>query len=509
LKRLCDQGATLLYKGSKLVTNVYVVNTVAFDVSGLDCMRFVTRSGHESPVLATHAVLDDHATSRFDERAMREFGWGQSASWSTDSQYAEKVMQALRDGDIGRTAGGLDAYRSSVPHWWVAVECDDSLVVHLDLCAAAYSWPLVEFQGTPVSFAAIESPLYAVAKSKGGHVKHKFHYRSYVVTAAAAAGAQRLAPLAPPKHAARHLGALARNDGTTVEITPLQTFLDNFKASSHDVSFFGSRVPPVDAFAADKMRQDLAPGTRVVLGGLRSRRDLNGRPARVVNRDGNRIGVSVLLESGAADEANDDTPEQSNKPIAVKPESLVVLDTVADHEPLYRSLEDMMARVDRENPKPPPAPRPSGHDLAKMRAVDWNDPDVVNVLRRIRSGNFLFSHCADPGVLRGLGILVESGLTKGFGEEAARLHRMLALAKEPRAKDAMSLMTLLSKAKEQAVDAGELTRHPSGAYLGHSDSFLRARRSVANRLNTDHDLMAIFDKLENEGLYVNPARHAL
>ena len=481
LKHLVDKGATLVYRGGKQVTNVYVVNTIAFDISGLDCMRFVNRKGQESPVLATYDVLDDHLTSSYDEQAMRDFGWGKSSQTESEAT----VVQALRNGEIGKS-GTLDAYRAAVPHWWIAVECEDC-VVHLDICAAAYSWPLVEFQGRHVSFAAIEAPLYDMGRSPGEHVKHKFHYKSGV------SGPYGFAPIAPPKQAARHLGSLARNDGTMVEITPLETFIDNFRPAGK----FRSFVPPVDVFAAERMRQ-ITPGTKVVLSGLKSRNDLNGRPARVVKRDGDRIGVQLL---------GDETPEE-NKPIALKPESIVVLDTVANQ---YRSLKEMIAREARENPKPPTPPPPSEEDLAKLRAVDLQDPDVLNVMRRFTTGNFLFSHLADPGVLRGFEILVKSGFTKSFGDPEHNMHhRRLALAKEPQAKDAFTLMTILSKAKQQAVEAGELTRHPRlPGYQGYSDSFTRTHRSVVNRLNANLDLLHFFDKLEQEGLYPNPARHPL
>lgn len=285
LKGLCDAGVKLTHNGYPVV-DILVLNCTEFDVADIltsrgenDILKIHDPISNTTvPIIATHETMD--SCRNLKESVCFRLG-----------------MKPLKDDDARRKDIDIlkkhrpESYTGALPHWWVSVVVEgssettgfkDYYMVHLDVCGAAYdSNALVKAPESDmlVSLQSFVTPEYEMIPYCDGALAHKLSMKAMT--------SQRVFNPVPgafprvvlqPKNI-RHFRCYHKNDTSSIEATPLVTYLERNPFSDED----GDKISDMVASIQQRVILQLPIGSKVTVCNIVAKPELNGRPAVVCN----------------------------------------------------------------------------------------------------------------------------------------------------------------------------------------------------------------------------------
>ncbi len=127
------------------------------------------------------------------------------------------------------------------------------------------------------------------------------------------------------------------------------------------------------------------------------------------------------------------------------------------------------------------------------------------------SGQTGFTRSADPEYKRGLKKLVQSPMSTILPQKASNtLRRSYELSNHLKAGAAIQIINLLKMTKQRFMtEQPEYVRSDSAidvSKVSPGSEIMRGMESVKKRIKRDTELAYVFERIDEMGLYVNPAR---
>ncbi|KAL7545435.1 hypothetical protein ACHAWF_008784 [Thalassiosira exigua] len=475
MKGLCDNGLPLVHNGAPVV-DVLVLNTLRFDVSDLLSGKGLLRV-HDPVTNTTVPVIASHeAMSRLHELGR-------------DICY--RLGMQLPDGDKDGRRNNMkkdfpETYVGTVPHWWVAVvTCNGGAyeMVHIDVCGAAYDpAALVSTGETFVSLKVFSTQEYDLVPNTDPGMEHKLIMLPNL-SKRAAGEMNNLISLQPKS--VRHFHC--HHSEGAVEVTPLETYIER---KPIDDAMVAKVRDLVQSIMRDEVKK-LPVGSRVLICNIQSKPHLNGRNATIQDRaESGRIGVLI---------------DRTKKPISVKTTCI----QIPSQTPPYRTLEELRGLNDGQEEADAIHETLSQRQKSQIkRKLDLNDPAVNKVLLAIRSGQTGFTRLADPEYKRGVEALIQPPLNSLLPPEAVKNFRNgWVLSNHPKAGEAMAIINLFKATKQRLMTEHPECVLPNGAVMAIPGSELsRVQDSSVTKIRSDTELAFVFRRLDELGLFVNPAK---
>ena len=541
LKGLSDDGVTLTHN-ERTVVDILVLNTTEFDVADLlssetstvqvpnesdntrnnDDHHVVLRV-HDPitdvtvPVIATYETMD--RLSDLGQSVCRRLGT------HCPSNEDRKQWKNIRP----------KSYSGSVPHWWVAVVVEVEQqrhgvtatksyeMVHLDICGAAYDAKALEMtkmrpggSSTLVPLQVFCTPEYCLVPNDDKDLGHKFVMKAFLskrcqgsdkqwgVIGDAAVLRDRIA--LQPK-SIRHFRCYHRNDTSSIEVTPLATFIERAPLLVEGISSTTSmtrNIKMMKQSIQNDILQRLSIGSKIVVCNVQSKPELNGRSG-VIKKSSKRgnasIGrVPVLIEG-------------QKTPILLKPTCIQL--PVQKHLP-YRSLQEIRHEYDKEIDAEQQAimkeveetPMTDEQKSRAQSALHSSDPAVQKAISVIQTGQMSFTSLGDPEIKRGITMLLGPPLDVILPASLLqKLKNGVDLSNHPKADDAMKIINMMKAAKQRFAQDHPTLINADGSFPALEGSDMdRMLISIRTKIRSDKDLSFVFQRLEELGLYVNPAK---
>jgi hypothetical protein len=489
------------------VVDVLVLNCGELDVSDIISSDRALRvhdpvTDTTVPVIATHATME------------KMYGLGEEVCFRLGMQLPDE------EGEVWTKMKKHcpEAYDTTVPHWWVAVVVvvedqgtreKEYTMVHLDLCGAAYdpsSLVMAPGSGTLVSLKVFTTPEYEMIPNTDPDMSHKLimtpTLSSRVVgkelgTATNWKGVISLQPKSLRHfrcyHKERSLGKVT---AASIEVTPLATFIERRpleEAMNAKISDLILRLQNIHI-------KNLDVGSKVFVCNIQSKPELNGLSGIIKKATGKDHVASdriPVLVSGV------------KKPISLKPSCI----QLPPQKQPYRTLEELKSlnciAEDAQETAEDQYESMSEMQKSQIRnKLDLNDPAVSKVLQSMYSMQTGFTRFADPEYKRGVKELIQPPLCSILPPEALNTFRQsYELSNHPKAGDAIQIINLLKAAKQRLMTEHPEWVLPNGAVQVQPGSeIMRVQASVQKKIRSDAGLAYVFQRLEELGLYMNPAR---
>lgn len=502
-KSLCDNNICLVHNKQPVV-DILALNCLEFDVSDILSSPDKALKLHDPvtdttvPAIATHATMEQ-MYNLGGEMCIR-LGKHQPDK-ETIKSWA-KMKQHIPD-----------AYNSTVPHWWLAVVVEGLqstgekayTMIHLDLCGAAYDPSSLVTAPTSkalVSLKVFTTPEYDMVPNP--ELSHKL-FMTPTLSKRAAGGRSR-PPISLQPKSLRHFRCyhMERKKvnvaAASIEVTPLEKFIEH---------------RPIDETTNAKIKQlihslqnthlkSLPEGTEVVVCNIQSKPELNGRHGIIKKaREKDHIGsdrIPVLVNG-------------LRMPISLKPVCILL----PHQKQPYRTLEELKkSSIDEKIVKKEVAiaKQQVGSLTAKQKSQikkKLNDPVVLKVLQSAQSMKTGFTRLADPEYKRGVKELIQFPLSTILPQEALNTFRQsYELSNHPKAGAAIQIINLLKMAKQRLMtEQPECVRSDGTIEILKvipGSEIMRVQESVKKRIKNDKELAYVFERLDEIGLYVNPAK---
>ena len=493
LKGLSDNGVQLMHNGDNVV-DILVLNTTEFDVSDLlgnECLRVHDPVSNTSiPSIATHETMD--RLIELGEAVINRLGM-QSPSLDDGQKNTRDTLKQHRP----------ESYTGAVPHWWLAVVVEGMLcgeknyyMVHLDMCGAAYvgNTALVEAPngGNMTSLQVFSTPEYEMIPNISGPLKHKLAMkaitskRCYSTIIQGGAGKVVLQP-----KSIRHFRCYHKNDTSSIEVTPLLTYLEQYDFGDDKSAKISEMVSSIQQEVILK----LSVGSKVTVCNIKSKPELNGR-----------FGV-VSKSSGKDKIPIDRVPikiEGQKAPLALR---TMCIQLPASKNRQYQTLEEKINEYNKlyEDDDEYKKEMNSSLNLTPKQKSNINlalsDPDVVKALSVIQTGQVTFTSYGDASFKRGIGKFLKPPLLDAvLPKSMTKIMRSgYELSEHPKANDAIKLINLRKAGKQRLLSSDD----------GDYSELIRIETSIVQRIGNDAGLNYVFDRLEELGLYANPTRQNL
>ena len=402
--------------------------------------------------------------------------------------------------DEARRAQRIEAYKGTVPHWWVAVivegtcgEVTERRMVHLDVCGAAYDDTAFRMhEGAPVSlqvFATSEYdlvPAKMFGKSIGGEdLSHKF----VMTSSTTGPGNRKYCSLHPLS--VRHLRCFHWKEKVGVEVTPVDTFI---KRNMRGFPGCYDRWLDTVVQLQHKFLLRAPAGTEVIVCKLQKRRDLNGKKA-------------VVHASNSTGAPTDRIPvlvEGLPNPVSIKPSCARLPSKRA-----YSSFDELLSRVDAVNKLPAELPKPlSRKTRASLQKRLAADAELRDAMEKLTSGKVTISYYGDAEFVRGIRRLSEPPFDALLpASMIASIRDGLEVADHPQAEAVFAILKVCRSAKLKALqrDPG-LVRGGGGVAISEECELFRLLQSVAKKIRASAGLMEVFEAMDRKGLFHNPVR---
>ena len=517
LKDLCDKNVPLRHKGLPVV-DVLVLNTLQCNVSDILSDPTKVLMSHDPSTNLTVPVIATH------EKMVHLYDLGEAQCLRLGLHRPEKesgVMKQMKQVQP-------EAYRGTVPHWWIAVVVEapgtggntkDYTMVHLDLCGAAYDRAaLVKVPDTSddeehlVSLKVFTTPEYQMIPASAATFDDKVNLRHKMV----------LTPSLSNRARAGDEGSLAvkaivlqpksnryfhcyHGQKASVEATPLATFVERWKFDRKEER---TMVEELAQSIHSKYMKVLNVGTNVVVCNIKSKPELNGKKGIVKGK---------AADHGSANNSssNERVPvlvAGTKNPILLKPTCIAL---PPQTQAQYRTLDELKQLVENEREdeekkagEQPPDDAPLTKKQQKQISKKLKEPAVNKVMTAIRSMQMSFTMYQDPEFKSGVKELLKPPLNSLLPPELReKMRKALDLANNPKGMEAIQLINLLKAAKQRMmVDHPECIL-PNGAVMVQPGSDMsRVQTSVVKKIRSDDELNHVFQKLEQLGLYINPAK---
>lgn len=492
LHYLSESGAPLHFEGDAVV-DIQVLNTMEFDVSDLLPNALQLHDAETSttiPCVATHEII--HNISTLPKKTRKNLGINQIASGNDTLSNPRNV--------------GPKHYKETAPHWWVAaiVEGSDNglsgtrKMIHLDISAPSYDRDaFYKYDGFYVPFDVFCTPEMLIAPNP--KMKRNFLLRASVKKP----GVQyRQKIMLAPK--LRHFRLMQKTDNSKVEVTTLEKFVERDINTAKGAEHQEALRTAMNAIAQqvwDGAVRKLKPGTLVVLRCLKARPELNGRKGRV---QGNAAGelefegdrIPILLE-------------QLEKPILVRTYCI----SFVHHRRQYRSHEELKQAVAAEDKRYTSMGPSSAMTLKERkmitRALTGPDQTISQAYDIVSSGSASIFSYADPVFREGIGKLLKPPLIKLISPEVQQpMAQMLEIAEHPSADTAFKILKIIHQEKVRVMGANPQLESAE-VFEAKSSQLTHLLSSVGKKIKADKGLSEVFDRMDELGLYVNPARTPL
>jgi len=239
-----------------------------------------------------------------------------------------------------------------------------------------------------------------------------------------------------------------------------------------------------------KVILQLPVGTYVTVCNIKSKPELNGRSAVVCKRkEKDKI-------------ASDRVPLQirgQKSPLSLKA-NCIQLPTHKKRQ--YQTLEEKMDEFNRMMDK-------NSDELEKLDKISedqktelnvaLSDPAVVKALTVIQNGQMTFSSYGDKEFKEGIEKLFKPPLNDLLPKSLMESMRNgYELSKHPKANEAITIIKLFNIRNQRIREKGQL----QGSDL---DQARRIQLNAVQRIRSDEGLDFVFNRLEELGLYLNPA----
>lgn len=494
LKELCDSGVKLGHDGGEVV-DILVLNSVEFDVSDLLSVKSkdAVLKVHDPmtnttvPIISTHEQMD-HLT-----------GLGEAVCARLGIQ-----LPPLNDDRESLKLHRPQSYVGTVPHWWVAVVVEkenggikEYRMVHLDICGAAYdASALVKTADNLVSLQTFITPEYQLMRCIDKANPHKLEMKAFTTQRCGFKGCGNMnTPVVLQPKSIRHFRCYHNNDTSTVMATPLATFVERNPLSHIDDR---NKIGGITSSIRQKMILQLPVGSEVIVCNIKSKPELNWRSG-VVHKSSSRDRVAkdripVLIQG-------------QNTPVQLKPTCISLPEAKSQQyqtlEEILRNHNSSMGDEYHEEKKKVFSRKERAKITPKL-----HDPAVVKAISVIQSGQATFTCFGDEEFKRGIEMLLIPPLDAVLPKSLLVIFRNgYDLSNHPKANDAIKLINMMKTGKQRL-----LQEHPD-AVLGNGvvvvppgSDMDRIQTSVVRKIRSDESLLFVFQRLEELGLYVNPAR---
>jgi hypothetical protein len=493
IKELCDSGVKLGHEGGEVV-DVLVLNSVEFDVSDLLSAKSkdAVLKVHDPVTNTTVPIISTH------EQMDRLIGLGEAVCARLGM-----TLPPLGDSREKLKLHRPESYVGTVPHWWVAAvvekECGgikEYRMVHLDICGAAYdASALAETDDNLVSLQTFITPEYQLIPSSDKDTPHKLVMMAFTTERCDFKGCGNMkTPVVLQPKSIRHFRCYHKNDTSTIMATPLATFVERNPLNHINDS---NKIGEIVSSIRQKMILQLPVGSEVIVCNIKSKPELNGRSG-VVHESSNRDRVAkdripVLIQGQK-------TPVQLKAtcislPKAKRQQYHTLNEILRNHNSLMEK-EDHKAKKKAFSRK----------ERAKI-TPKLDDPAVVKALSVIQTGQVTFTCFGDEEFKRGIEMLLIPPLDAVLPKSSLIIFRNgYDLSNHPKANDAIKLINMMKAGKQRL-----LQEHPD-AVLGNGAIVVppgsemdRIQTSVVKKIRSDEGLLFVFQRLEELGLYVNPA----
>lgn len=485
IHNVCKNGVPLVYEGSPVV-DIYVLNCTEFELEDLIPNALHIQDKETSvtiPAVFTYAGMNYLRT--LPAKTRENFSMGEIP---VDDVAACNIRKYRPK-----------SYQNSAPHWWICAVVESPstteppvrTMVHLDICGSAYSRDAFRsVDGNVIPLELFSTQDLTIAPHP--QLQHKFILHAYSSQPGPNNNNMSFRVMLPNK--VRHFRCLNSNNGSSVELTTLETFLERFIGSekSHQSK------TTMDAFVEEMWSltvMNAARGTTVVLRDLKNRPELNGKKGRINGAalkqvSGNR--VQVLLE-------------HLQTPISVKVSCISFL---YDRRQ-YRLHEDLQREINCELKKVQELPNISKRERnAISSAMKRSDPSVSKAFEVIMSGKMFISSFGDPEFRTGVKQLLDAPLDKLFADPVKVNMRVgLEVGEHPSAGTAFKLIKMLRKAKLQDLEDSPALRSAGGDTEPQNNSQLKHLfLSVAKKIKADPGLNEVFCVMDEANLYPSPLK---
>lgn len=478
LKDLCDDGVRLVHDGKEVV-DILVLNTTEFDVSDLlsvreknhgvlhvrDVMTDVTL-----PIIATYEAQD--RIIDLGEAFCSRLGW----QLPPVDDEVSKILKRHRP----------ESYAGAVPHWWIAVVVEGGVagnktydMVHLDMCGAAYNEKaFVEAPGGRiVSLETFITPEYVMTPNSDKRLKHKL-----VMKATTSSRCHSRVTLQPKS--IRHFRCYHKHDTSSIEVTPLDAFLERNGFSDEKSAKINEMVLSIKQDIILK----LPVASEVVVCNIKSKPKLNGCLGTVYKSSKEKVAsdrIPVLIKGQKA-------------PIQLKA-TCIRLPVVVKRQ--YETLEKKIIEYNQLMEKNKDYNETKNTKLSRKQKsqIDnaFNDPKVIKVLSVMQTGQMTFTCFGDAEFKKGAEKFLRPPLDAILPKPAQEnIRNGLELSNHPKANDAIKLIKLMKESKQRMAE------HPDG-----KKSLMRIQMSVVEKIRSDEALSFVFERLDELGFYVNPAKY--
>mmetsp|Transcript_16494 Transcript_16494/g.24154 ORF Transcript_16494/g.24154 Transcript_16494/m.24154 type:complete len:474 (+) Transcript_16494:242-1663(+) len=445
------------------------------------------------PIIATHATMD------------RLLDLGESVCRRLGMQAPPK--------DHTRTIDTMkqhrpESYTGSVPHWWIAVSVEEEIMngkkryymVHLDVCGAAYDRKaLVQAPSgrseTLISLQTFETPEYEMIPNSDDNLQHKLVMKAFTSkrtdNSSLRGGNTRIA--LQPK-SIRHFRCYHNDDTSSIEVTPLATYLERNQFSDDD----STKISEIVFSIQQNVIMQLPVGSEVTVCNIKSKPALNGR-------------TGVVYES-KLEVGNDRVPlmiKGRKTPLSLKT-TCIHLPNIKKRQ--YQTLDEKVSEYNKSLDDCEEYTQAKNQEYTQNQKSQMNkamnDPDVVKALSVIQAGQAAFSSFGDSAYKRGIGKFLKPPLDALLPKSLIENLRCgYELSNHPNANDAIKLINLMKAGKQRLLqDHPDALEADGGVRVSSDDPLHRIQKSVIQRIRSDDGLYFVFERLDELGLYTNPAK---
>ncbi|GMH40740.1 hypothetical protein BSKO_08644 [Bryopsis sp. KO-2023] len=472
LKELCDSGIPLSYEGDRVV-DIWVMNTTMFDVSDLPSTSILKLrdpiSGVTIRVLSTYEDQDMLRSVGAD--VCRRVGFG-----------------------VPEASAAPKAAMTSAPHWWVAAIVEgqgERRMVHVDVCGAAYGDSGFRRQdGELVSLLVFTTPVYELCKSLpkrmvGQDLSHKFLMEPNVSTKEGKI--KFLQPLS-----VRHLRSFHAKDGSSVEVTPLETFVRRRNKNG----VLGAKWSRLVAALRDELVLITPPGTGFVVCNLEKRPELNGRKGRVHE--------SVILEP-----PTDRVPvwvDGVGNPFKLKTNCvrLTTRKQYSSFEQIFQRVQKASRAIEEQIDSVKPVPKKAAAAFSKALK---KDAVLAHAWSTLMSGKMTVSFFEDKKFVQGIRKLCSPPFDAVLPPfMMPPLTDGLAVADHPKAAETFAILKMCKTAKLRAMEENPGIVRGGAVQVDKGSDFYQVLTRIAEKVKADPGLTEVFDMMDRNHQFPNPVK---
>jgi hypothetical protein len=147
-------------------------------------------------------------------------------------------------------------------------------------------------------------------------------------------------------------------------------------------------------------------------------------------------------------------------------------------------------------------------EISRAQTALHSDKAVTKAMSVITTGQMSFTSLGDPEIKRGITMIVRQPLDAILSAPLVkRLKDDVELSNHPKAGDAMKIINMMKAGKQRfAQDHPTLINNDGSITVLPGSDMSRMQKSTVDKIRSDKELYFVFQRLEEFGLYVNPAK---